>query len=104
MTPAAFAMAKRMLDVKNVPADERAYWREELRDAHFFECTKIMPLCLVLHDAIKGDPKEHSSLARRYIFLPAPKTWLEFFHKGEKGIVRFAIVLEGDSIREYLLE
>lgn len=97
MTPAAFAMAKRVLDTKNVSADEREYWRRELCDAHFFECTKILPLVEALRDGIDGDKEEFVSLADGYGFAPAQKVWLEYMVKDPSGgTVRIAFVFTED--------
>lgn len=91
MTPAAFALAKRMFDIKNVGADERKEIRDLLYGAHFFEVTNVMPLVeQFVHQLSEVKDQKLWNFKSDYIFLPAPKTWIEWKLKGGE---RVAVVL-----------
>jgi len=79
MTPLAHRLAKQLC----LPVKEReVFWqgnahnlRDALDDTHFFEATEVLPLLPIVMDREKG-VSEQFFFDR--VFLPAPKTWIEF--------------------------
>lgn len=79
MTPLAHRLAKQLcLPVK----DRGVFWqqnahnlRDALDDTHFFEATEVLPLLPILMDRERGVSEQFFC---DRVFLPAPKTWIEF--------------------------
>src|SRR3954463_6330390 len=75
MTPLAFKMTKALCDTPRrewMPIEWR--WHEALGGSHFFDCTEITSLCEDLANTYYTKMGADKNL----IFLPAPKTWLEW--------------------------
>lgn len=84
MTPLASRLAKQLV----VPKRKR--WltdegctlvRQHLDDTHCFEVTAAVELERELRDTVqKQGAQDGSQFIGQYVFLPAPKTWIEYFH------------------------
>jgi hypothetical protein len=79
MTPLARQFAEQLI----LPVKDRlpnwkdtSFLRESLEDTHFFECTLVEPLIWILHEQLVA--KFDTELFRNLMFLPAPKTWIEY--------------------------
>lgn len=88
MTPAAFALAKRMLDA-DTSAQEREFITGLLRGSHFFEVTEVVPLAVDLTNKMAkvilaaGEASSQrcvDGLSKQFrdFFMPAQRTWVEW--------------------------
>lgn len=100
MTPLAHSLTKLLIVKSKKPDDE--FWminkstlRDKLTDSHFFETSQIIPM---LYELARIEERDRESLSEQfqiYGFLPAPKTWLEWYHDGIGE--RVALLLEEKS-------
>lgn len=85
MTPLAYRIVRDAIDDKAI--------RILMADVHCFECTEVIELAKILCGTFSA-PAEKIIQTRHLVFLPAPKTWLEFNITDQ---ARHAFLLEQDS-------
>lgn len=98
MTPLATRIARQVLG----PVKDRTpFWaanadqaRKLMEDIHCFETTQVLPLAVDLINRL-NNREVRSGIFENLLFLPAPKTWVEF--KSDLGRVGFLIVEPEDG-------
>ena len=81
MTPIAKLIVQDGILGQNRTSSDRTYLRQLMEDVHCFETTQTMDMAWDLVKRLDGEDYKKMG---DYIFLPAPKTWIEFETYGEK--------------------
>lgn len=95
MSPLAARLAKLLTDPSKLKANpfyslNHKRLRQSLNDIHCFEVTEALPLLSEINKTIEAKfgivtktedvPPEQSAFIGQFVFLPAPKTWIEYRH------------------------
>lgn len=88
MTPLATRLVEASIDQATFP-DTRSYLRSVMYDVHTFDCTEVCELVEELIDA-----SNLHDVLQTLLFLPAPKTWIEYDISKRAGSGRVGILLE----------
>lgn len=83
MTPLAHQLTKRMIEDGDQSHPDMAFFCNITEDIHCFETTEIEPTLDDLARQLTGKKSKLSDVLK-FIFLPAPKTWIEFVEDGRR--------------------
>lgn len=101
MTPLAQRiMGELALPRKDRTFDDKAGMLSLMDGIHCFECSEVFELACEHFG--EGKLKALEMAAQRYSFLPAPKTWIEFYNAHNKARHGFLLIEDGDVIKGML--